>query len=65
MNAVDYAIKIQEEIENLMNVHAEAMISEGTTFEYINNYAVRLVNAAKSLHEALDSTPDDDLPKLR
>ena len=61
MNAMEYAKKIEQELDILEMIHGPQMVDQGMNFVTIKEHAVKFRLAAETLHAALDSTND---PKL-
>ena len=55
MNAMDYAARVEEEVQLLNATHGEEMAAQGIQFESITNHVNMFKLAAKDLHAALET----------
>ena len=65
INAMEYAERIEQELDNLEMVYGPQMGDHGMNFVTIKEHAESFRYAAEQLHAALDATNQNDARQLR
>ncbi|XP_077990909.1 N-acetylated-alpha-linked acidic dipeptidase 2-like [Glandiceps talaboti] len=64
-NCNDYAVKLNESVDNLKSSYGDAMQSRGITFETIDSAVVNFTASAGALHNEIDTMDTDNALAIR